>query len=200
MFFRSQIRYCRRTGSLDVTDDRTGLVIHELDAHLGDTTARTYNSSPLASISLSCPPRPAALRRASTCRSRGRRRQPPEVLSCIDRDCIPVRPRTRVTFTSLVGVLEASILTDRKSGKAGFAEIERGRVDELRMRCRCRIPALVSTGRKCAKLIFSASGQGLGGGTLGKGLAYQRREFGPADQPSHLGIKTTSTSVYRAWI
>lgn len=31
----------RRTGSLDVTDDGTGLVIHELDADLGDTTART---------------------------------------------------------------------------------------------------------------------------------------------------------------
>lgn len=31
----------RLTGSLDVTDDGTGLVIHELDADLGDTTART---------------------------------------------------------------------------------------------------------------------------------------------------------------
>lgn len=31
----------RRTGSLDVTDDGTGLVIHELDADLGNTTART---------------------------------------------------------------------------------------------------------------------------------------------------------------
>lgn len=29
-----------RTGSLHVTDDRTGLVVHELDANLGDTTTR----------------------------------------------------------------------------------------------------------------------------------------------------------------
>lgn len=28
------------TGSLDVADDRTGLVVHELDANLGDTTTR----------------------------------------------------------------------------------------------------------------------------------------------------------------
>lgn len=30
-----------RTGSLDVSDDRSGLVVHELDANLGDTTTRT---------------------------------------------------------------------------------------------------------------------------------------------------------------
>lgn len=29
------------TGSLDVTDDGTGLVVHELDADLGDTTTGT---------------------------------------------------------------------------------------------------------------------------------------------------------------
>jgi len=28
------------TGSLDVTDDGTGLVVHELNADLGNTTAR----------------------------------------------------------------------------------------------------------------------------------------------------------------
>lgn len=28
----------KRTGSLDVTDDGTGLVVHELDTALGDTT------------------------------------------------------------------------------------------------------------------------------------------------------------------
>lgn len=28
------------TGTLDVTDDRTALVVHELNANLGDTTAR----------------------------------------------------------------------------------------------------------------------------------------------------------------
>lgn len=31
-----------RTGSLDVSDDRSGLVVHELDADLGNTTARAY--------------------------------------------------------------------------------------------------------------------------------------------------------------
>jgi hypothetical protein len=41
---------CRRTGSLDVTDDRTGLVIHELNAHLGDTTTRTCNPRELISL------------------------------------------------------------------------------------------------------------------------------------------------------
>lgn len=33
-------RSSERTGSLDVSDDRTGLVLEELDANLGDTTAR----------------------------------------------------------------------------------------------------------------------------------------------------------------
>lgn len=42
--------YCRprekrRTGSLDVTDDGSALVVHELDANLGDTTTRTYTPS-----------------------------------------------------------------------------------------------------------------------------------------------------------
>lgn len=34
-----------RTWALDVSDDRSGLVVHELDADLGDTTTRTYPSS-----------------------------------------------------------------------------------------------------------------------------------------------------------
>lgn len=33
------------TGSLDVTDNGTGLVVHELDADLGDTTAGAYTQS-----------------------------------------------------------------------------------------------------------------------------------------------------------
>lgn len=37
--FPSQGLYVR-TGSLDVADDRTGLVVHELDTNLGDTTTR----------------------------------------------------------------------------------------------------------------------------------------------------------------
>lgn len=31
-----------RTWALDVSDDRSGLVVHELDADLGDTTTRAY--------------------------------------------------------------------------------------------------------------------------------------------------------------
>ena len=31
-----------RTSALDVTDDGTGLVVHELDTALGDTTTGTY--------------------------------------------------------------------------------------------------------------------------------------------------------------
>lgn len=30
-----------RTWSFDVADDASGLVVHELDAHLGNTSART---------------------------------------------------------------------------------------------------------------------------------------------------------------
>jgi hypothetical protein len=36
------IRIQTHTRSLDVTDNRTGLVVHELDANLSDTTARAY--------------------------------------------------------------------------------------------------------------------------------------------------------------
>lgn len=38
--FLSGVEGLMRTGSLHVADDRTGLVVHELDANLGDTTAR----------------------------------------------------------------------------------------------------------------------------------------------------------------
>jgi hypothetical protein len=40
----------RLTGSLDVTDDGTGLVIHEFDADLGDTTARTCKRAELVFV------------------------------------------------------------------------------------------------------------------------------------------------------
>lgn len=40
------VRKFVHTGSLDVTDDRTGLVVHELDANLGNTTARAYKNPP----------------------------------------------------------------------------------------------------------------------------------------------------------
>lgn len=32
----------KHTGTLDVSDDGTGLVVHELDTDLGDTTTRAY--------------------------------------------------------------------------------------------------------------------------------------------------------------
>ena len=34
-----------RTGTLDVADDRPALVVHELDADLGDTTTRAYKTN-----------------------------------------------------------------------------------------------------------------------------------------------------------
>jgi hypothetical protein len=71
-----------RTGTLDVTDDRTSGVVHELDADLGNTTAGTYSKS----IYL----------RSQTIR------KPAENA--------PVRPNTRVTLTSLTGTLADSIL------------------------------------------------------------------------------------------
>jgi hypothetical protein len=37
-----------RTGSLDVSDDASGLVVHELDANLGDTTTGACESKVLA--------------------------------------------------------------------------------------------------------------------------------------------------------
>ncbi len=41
-----------RTWSLDVADDASGLVIHELDADLGDTTTRTcFDPNALVSLS-----------------------------------------------------------------------------------------------------------------------------------------------------
>lgn len=84
-----------RTGSLDVSDDRSGLVVHELDANLGNTTTRSC-----------CPARRSILaiaqQLATACsRSRGQ-----------GRCCVPVRPRTRVTLTSLTGCFDASILVD----------------------------------------------------------------------------------------
>lgn len=41
----------KHTGSLDVSDDGSGLVVHELDAHLGDTTTGACR---VKSVSLSC--------------------------------------------------------------------------------------------------------------------------------------------------
>lgn len=78
-----------RTWALDVADDGAGLVVHELYADLGDTTTRTCRF-------------PAGLA--------GR----PAAKTKIGSGGLPVRPRTRVTLTSLTGALEESIVaTDR---------------------------------------------------------------------------------------
>lgn len=37
------VRWEIRTWSLDVSDNATGLVVHEFDANLGDTTTRSYS-------------------------------------------------------------------------------------------------------------------------------------------------------------
>ena len=68
--------------SLDVPDDGSGLVVHELDADLGNATARAWHTSVCLNFSQ---------------------------LGYRVRDRIPVRPRTRMTFTSLTGCLVASI-------------------------------------------------------------------------------------------
>lgn len=76
------------TRALDVADDGTGGVVHKLDAHLGDATTRTWSSNIHQHW------------RTVTGQAVG--------LS------VPVLPRTRVTLTSLTGVLEESIFaTDR---------------------------------------------------------------------------------------
>lgn len=41
-----------RTGTLDVTDDGTGSVVHELNANLGNTTARACVAEPSAICSV----------------------------------------------------------------------------------------------------------------------------------------------------
>jgi len=42
------------TGSLDVADDGTGLVLEELDANLGDTTTRSYRRAKKDGWSANC--------------------------------------------------------------------------------------------------------------------------------------------------
>jgi hypothetical protein len=93
-----------RTWALDVADDGTGLVVHELDTALGDTTTGACN------ISVSLPFSQVTL-------------HPPRFLDCalplslllvggIRKFRVPVRPRTRVTLTRLTGALAESILCD----------------------------------------------------------------------------------------
>ena len=75
------LRFCR-TGSLDVSDDGTGGVVHEFNADLGHTSTRACCAE---IISLVSSPLPFHFQRASV--------------------FVPVRPRTRVTLTSLTGTL-----------------------------------------------------------------------------------------------
>lgn len=90
-----------RTSALDVADDGTGLVVHEFDTALGDTT-----TGACMAVSLRFLWYPSILSRAAV--------QLSSVFflhalpECGDR--VPVRPRTRVTLTSLTGALAVSIL------------------------------------------------------------------------------------------
>ena len=90
-----------RTSALDVADDGTGLVVHELDTALGDTT-----TGACMAVSLRFLRSPSILSRAAVWLSSiFFLHALPE---CGDR--VPVRPRTRVTLTSLTGALAVSIL------------------------------------------------------------------------------------------
>jgi hypothetical protein len=76
---------CNRTWPLAVTDNASGCIVHELDSDLSDTSSGTCNHQPLSlsfTISLS----------------------PPDA-----RENVPVRPRTRVTLTSLTGTFDVSM-------------------------------------------------------------------------------------------
>lgn len=83
-----------RTWALDVSDDRSGLVVHELDADLSHTTTRTYPACQIV-----VPPSMYKISKLCLCHQ------------IRDRGDAPVRPRTRVTLTSLTGCLEASIFS-----------------------------------------------------------------------------------------
>ncbi len=78
-----------RTWTLDVADDGTGGVVHELNTDLGNTSTGTCKMSELRPDLCFC--------------------------ACAERYfviCIPVRPKTRVTLTSLTGTLLVSILAN----------------------------------------------------------------------------------------
>lgn len=92
-----------RTSALDVADDGTGLVVHELDTALGDTTTGAYVAVSQHSL-LWFRPELCALQYAAVHLPLS----PPALPQCGDR--VPVRPRTRVTLTSLTGALAVSIV------------------------------------------------------------------------------------------
>jgi hypothetical protein len=91
---RGKQRKGKRTRALDVADDGAGLVVHELDTALGDTTTGACRfRQPFC-----FPAWPSLASAASPPRPRVRDHR------------VPVRPRTRVTLTSLTGALADSIL------------------------------------------------------------------------------------------
>lgn len=130
-------RICH-TGSLDVSDDGSGLVVHELDAHLGDTTTGAYQHQ---HVSLYSPVNPylllidrnnfsawgavcvvrAEFLEIVVIQTHRRGKQEPN-FNILQASCdmsgeermgfvfVPVRPRTRVTLTSLTGAFEESIV------------------------------------------------------------------------------------------
>lgn len=81
-----------RTWTLDVADDGAGGVVHKLNTDLGNTSTGTCEYVRASFFSYVV----AASKRSSYF----------VVL------CIPVRPKTRVTLTSLTGTLEVSILAN----------------------------------------------------------------------------------------
>jgi hypothetical protein len=114
----------KRTWALDVADDGTGLVVHELDTALSNTTTGAYHFRQPYILSLRCP-RIRLMRRLQRDISEFR---------------VPVRPRTRVTLTSLTGALADSIMCDcrfrRESGGSvyGVAGSGVGLEESLSMR------------------------------------------------------------------
>lgn len=97
-----------RTWALDVPDDGAGRVVHELDADLGDTSTRTY-FNPSASVP-PLPKVPLSPYPSSPIPAQIAPQYQTHHLAGGETISVPVRPRTRVTLTSLTGVLEASIL------------------------------------------------------------------------------------------
>lgn len=84
----------KRTGPLDIADNASGLVIHELDAHLCDSSSRAFKKSALIP-SKTGKPHVGGFS---------------AVLGNGGSDRVPVRPNTLVTFTSLTGTFDESIL------------------------------------------------------------------------------------------
>ena len=85
-------RGVRRTGALDVADDASGRVVHEFDAHLCDTATGTWQCQQMPHPS-NIPPTDEEI-----------------VVVEVEHFDVPVRPRTRVTLTSLTGTFDESMI------------------------------------------------------------------------------------------